>query len=264
MTRFAQTFAQLDRPALVTFITAGDPDYDQSLAVMKTLPAAGADIIELGMPFTDPAADGPTVEAASQRALAAGANMHKTLQMVREFRKNNTRTPIVLMGYYNPVLQYGLENFARNAHTAGVDGLIIVDLPPEESKDLITALKNTIDLIRLITPTSDEKRLPALLDGASGFLYYVSITGVTGTAKADTTAVAKHIQTIAAHTKLPVAVGFGIQTPEDAALMAKITKAQAVVVGSAIVRTIAKNAGNATLPDLIHKQVSALAAALKS
>jgi tryptophan synthase alpha chain len=265
MTRITQTFAKLDRPALVTFITAGDPDYAQSLAILKILPDAGADIIELGMPFTDPAADGPTVEAASQRALKSGASMKKTLQIVREFRTQNTYTPIVLMGYYNPVLQYGLEKFAKDASTAGIDGLIIVDLPPEESSDLLTSITDSsIDFIRLITPTSDEKRLPALLSGASGFLYYVSITGVTGTAKADTTKVAAHIQTIHGQTDLPIAVGFGIKTPEDAAHMAKTTKAQAIVVGSAIVQTIADNQGNPDLPNLIHKQVSALSTALKS
>ncbi len=261
MSRIKTTFEALDRPALVTFISAGDPDYDQSLATLKKLPKAGADIIELGMPFTDPMADGPAIQLASQRALAAGASMKQTFKMVREFRADNNTTPIVLMGYYNPILQYGLENFTKDASEAGVDGLIIVDVPPEESTPLYNALAPyDLDLIRLITPTSDEKRLPLLLKGASGFLYYVSITGVTGAAQANEAAVAAHIAQIKTMTDLPVAIGFGIRTPDDAARFAKI--GDAVVVGSSIVQTMADNAGQDNLPQLIETQVSALASAL--
>lgn len=237
MTRIEKIFKQLDRPALITFITACDPDYETSLKMLKNLPASGADIIELGMPFTDPMADGPAIQAASQRALQAGGSMIKTLDMVKKFREDNTETPIVLMGYLNPILQYGYESFAKDASNAGVDGLIIVDIPPEEADELINLTKqNSLDLIRLITPTSDETRLPKLLKDASGFLYYVSITGVTGTAQADVQAVSDHIQTVKKQTDLPVAIGFGIKTPDDAAQMGKA--ADAVVVGSAIVDSL--------------------------
>lgn len=262
-TRIEKTLAALDRPALVTFITAGDPSHEQSLKVLKSLPDAGADIIELGMPFTDPMADGPTIDLASQRALAGGANMHKTLNMVREFRAENTNTPIILMGYINPLRAYGLETFSKDASAAGVDGLIIVDLPPEESEDLeAEANANALNLIRLVTPTTDEARLGKLLKGASGFLYYVSITGVTGSKQADLTQITPHISAIKAQAKLPVAIGFGIRTPEDAAKFGAI--GDAVVVGSSIVQTIADNAGS---PDLVKKvttQVSALAESLKN
>lgn len=228
------------RKALITFITAGDPDYTTSLSVLKSLPAAGADIIELGMPFTDPGADGTVIQLANQRALKSGATMVQTLRMVGDFRKENASTPLVLMGYFNPVLAYGLERFTQDAHDAGVDGLIIVDLPPEEDQELRGLCHDKgIDLIRLITPTSDEKRLPILLEGVSGFLYYVSITGVTGTAKPDLDTLAPHIEQIRKLSDLPIAIGFGIKTPEDAAHMAKI--ADAVVVGSAIVQTIEKS-----------------------
>lgn len=260
-TRIEKTFANLNRPALVTFITAGDPNYDESLSVLKSLPNAGADIIELGMPFTDPMADGPAIQAAGLRALDAGATMQTTLQMVRDFRKDNQNTPIILMGYYNPVMQYGLDEFARDASQAGIDGLIIVDIPPEEAAPLTAAIKpHNIDLIRLITPTSNETRLPKLLNDASGFLYYVSITGVTGTAQADTKAVADHIAYIKTQTDLPVAIGFGIKTPEDAAQMAKI--GDAIVVGSAIVQNIADHAGQSNMTDIVSNQVSALAQAI--
>lgn len=237
MSRIEQTFAKLERPALVTFITAGDPDLDTSLEMLKALPTAGADIIELGMPFTDPVADGPTIQAAGIRALENGANMNRTLQMVRAFRKTNNETPIVLMGYANPLFAYGYKAFAKDAADAGIDGLIIVDIPPEEDKDLRDALEgHDIDLIRLITPTTDETRLEKLLESASGFLYYVSITGVTGAAKADMSAIAPHIEKIKSKTDLPVAIGFGVRTPEDAANMGKI--ADGVVVGSAIVTAL--------------------------
>lgn len=257
MTRIEKTFAALDRPALVTFITAGDPDKDTSMKALEALADGGADIIELGMPFSDPMADGPVIQEASQRALAAGANMQQTLNMVQQFRSKNQDTPIVLMGYYNPVLKYGVRQFADDAAQAGVDGLIIVDLPPEESNELQGALKGKeIDIIRLITPTTDEDRLKILLDGAGGFLYYVSITGVTGTAKADTDALKPHIEMIRKHTDLPVAVGFGIKTPDDAASMAKI--ADAVVVGSAIVDDL-QRAG----ADAVSDKVKSLRAALR-
>ena len=261
MSRIESTFKNLKRPGLITFITAGDPDYDKSLGILKALPAAGADIIELGMPFTDPMADGPTIQFAGQRALDAGANMNKTLQMVREFRKNNAATPIVLMGYANPIHAYGVEKFAADAGHAGVDGLIVVDLPPEEDEVLRAAAKKAgIDIIRLITPTTHEQRLPKVLEGASGFLYYVSITGITGAASADFTKIKPHIAHIRSATKLPLAIGFGIKTPDDVAKMAEI--ADAVVVGSAIVQNIADNQNNPNLPEIIANQVSALASGL--
>lgn len=261
MSRIETTFKALDRPALISFITSGDPDYPCSLAAMKALADNGADIIELGMPFTDPMADGPAIQLASQRALAAGATMKGTLQMVRDFRATNQSTPIVLMGYYNPVLQYGLEAFARDAAQAGVDGLIIVDIPPEEADPLLAAIAPyDLDLIRLLTPTSDEKRLPKLLDGASGFLYYVSITGVTGTAQADAAQVGAHIRSIKQSTALPVAIGFGIKTPEDVRKFAQI--GDAVVVGSALVQTIADHGQAPDLAEKMGSQVQALASAL--
>jgi len=237
MSRIEKTFKALSRPALVSFITAGDPDYGRSLAAFKGLPEAGADIIELGMPFTDPVADGPTIQVASERALANGATMHRTFDMVREFRVENDTTPIVLMGYYNPIIAFGLESFARTADEAGVDGLIIVDLPPEEDGELRKALAGSaIDMIRLITPVTDGQRLKVLLKGASGFLYYVSITGVTGSASADLEAVGAHIREIKAESDLPIAVGFGIKTPDDVKAFGAI--ADAAVVGSAIVSAL--------------------------
>lgn len=237
MKRIDKKFKSLkeqNRTALVTFIMAGDPSIEGSARVLQSLPDAGADIIEIGMPFTDPAADGVTIQHAGQRALQAGANMQTTLQMVRDFRVRNDDTPIILMGYSNPLYAYGLEEFAKDAKAAGVDGLIIVDLPPEEDHELRDfADAQGLDMIRLITPTTDEVRLQTVLDGASGFLYYVSITGVTGTAKADLGALKPHIDAIKAQTDLPIAIGFGIKTPEDAKSMAEI--GDAVVVGSAIV-----------------------------
>ena len=263
MTKIDQTLSKLDRPALVTFITAGDPNHDTSLNVLKTLPDAGADIIKLGMPFTDPMADGPTIDLASQRALASGADMHKTLDMVREFRKENTETPLILMGYINPVRAFGIETFCETASKAGVDGLIIVDCPPEESEELEAASKaNDLNLIRLVTPTTDEARLSKLLQGASGFLYYVSITGVTGAKKADLSEITPHIASIKKQSNMPVAIGFGIKTPEDAANFGKI--GDAVVVGSSIVQTIADNADSPDLVQKVTSQVSALADSLKN
>ena len=197
----------------MTFLTAGDPDTETSLAILKALPEAGADVIELGMPFTDPMADGPAIQASSLRALKAGQNMKKTLAMVRSFRAADDATPIVLMGYYNPIYIYGVENFLVDAKAAGVDGLIVVDLPPEEDDELcLPALKAGLNFIRLATPTTDDKRLPAVLANTSGFVYYVSITGITGMAAPDTGAVAAAVARIKRHTTLPVAVGFGVKT----------------------------------------------------
>ncbi len=260
MSRIEKTFQSLNksgRKALVTFIMAGDPDADRSAAILKNLPQSGADIIEIGMPFTDPAADGLTIQHAGQRALKSGQNMIKTLAMVREFRGANDSTPIILMGYANPLYAYGLESFAKDAAEAGVDGLIIVDLPPEEDGLLREqAVKNGIDMIRLITPTTIGDRLDTVLDGASGFLYYVSITGVTGTATADVEALKPHIQDIKSKTDLPVAIGFGIKTPDDAKTMAAL--GDAVVVGSSIVDKVKDIAPDGTGHDKILGHVRAL------
>jgi tryptophan synthase alpha chain len=231
--RFAELKAQ-GRAALVTFLTAGDPDGETSLALIKALPKAGADVIELGMPFTDPMADGPAIQASSQRALKAGQTMKKTLAMVRAFRKQDDATPIVLMGYYNPIYIFGVERFLTDAKAAGVDGLIVVDLPPEEDAELcLPALKAGLSFIRLATPTTDDHRLPAVLANTSGFVYYVSITGVTGTAVPDAGKVSGAVDRIKRHTALPVAVGFGVRTAAHARAIAK--GADGVVVGSALV-----------------------------
>jgi len=236
-TRIEKRFADLKkegRAALVTFTMAGDPDYATSLALAKALPKAGADIIELGMPFTDPMADGPAIQAAGQRALKAGQDMNKTLALVREFRKGDETTPIVLMGYYNPIYIYGVDRFLSDAKTAGVDGLIVVDLPPEEDEELcLPALKAGLNFIRLATPTTDDRRLPAVLKNTSGFVYYVSITGITGAAAPDAGKVGAAVGRIKKHTQLPVAVGFGVR---DAARAKAIAEgADGVVVGSALV-----------------------------
>jgi tryptophan synthase alpha chain len=231
--RFAELKAQ-GRAALVTFLTAGDPDGETSLALIKALPKAGADVIELGMPFTDPMADGPAIQASSQRALKAGQTMKKTLTMVRAFRKTDDATPIVLMGYYNPIYVFGVGRFLTDAKAAGVDGLIVVDLPPEEDAELcLPALKAGLSFIRLATPTTDDNRLPAVLANTSGFVYYVSITGVTGTAVPDASRVTGAVERIKRHTALPVAVGFGVRTAAHARAIAK--GADGVVVGSALV-----------------------------
>jgi tryptophan synthase alpha chain len=225
------------RAALVTFVTAGDPDYDTSLALVRALPGAGADIIELGMPFTDPMADGPAIQASSLRALNAGQNMIRTLKLVAEFRKDDIQTPIVLMGYYNPVYIYGVNRFLEDAKAAGVDGLIVVDLPPEEDHELcIPALDAGLNFIRLATPTTDDKRLPKVLTNTSGFVYYVSVTGITGTQAPNITRVNDAVARIKRHTDLPVAVGFGVKTAEQAADIAN--GADGVVVGSALVRLV--------------------------
>ena len=241
-TRIAETFERLQRggrKALVTFITAGDPDPETSQRILDGLPEAGADIIELGMPFTDPMADGPAIQLASQRALKAGQTMEKTLDMVRRFRKQDDTTPIVLMGYYNPVYVYGNERFLKDAKDAGVDGLIIVDLPPEEDEELcIPATRAGLNFIRLATPTTDDNRLPKVLANASGFLYYVSITGVTGTRAPDVAEVSAAVARIKGQTELPVCIGFGVKTPEQAHALA--LAGDGVVVGSALVNVIAK------------------------
>jgi tryptophan synthase alpha chain len=236
-TRIERRFASLKeegRAALVTFTMAGDPDYETSLAIAKALPKAGADVIELGMPFTDPMADGPAIQAAGLRALKSGQRMTKTLALVREFRKDDNETPIVLMGYYNPIYIYGNDRFLNDAKTAGVDGLIVVDLPPEEDEELcLPTLKAGLNFIRLATPTTDDKRLPKVLTNTSGFVYYVSITGITGAAAPDATKVNAAVARIKQHTKLPVAVGFGVRTAEQARAIAE--GADGVVVGSALV-----------------------------
>ena len=239
-TRIDRRFAELKtegRAALVTFLTAGDPDPETSLALVQALPAAGADVIELGMPFTDPMADGPAIQMSSQRALKAGQTLKKTLELVRAFRGGDDATPLVLMGYYNPIYVYGVDRFLRDAKSAGVDGLIIVDLPPEEDEELcLPALKAGLNFIRLATPTTDDKRLPAVLANTSGFVYYVSITGITGAATPDAGKVAAAVTRIKRHTKLPVAVGFGVRTAEQAAGIA--SGADGVVVGSALVSVL--------------------------
>jgi len=234
--RFAHCRAER-RAALVTFVTAGDPDHATSLAILKALPGAGADIIELGMPFTDPMADGPAVQAAGLRALKSGETLTKTLDLARLFRAADAATPLVLMGYYNPIYVHGVERFLADAKAAGVDGLIVVDQPPEEDDELcLPALKAGLAFIRLATPTTDDKRLPKVLRNTSGFVYYVSITGVTGAATPDFSAVAAAVARIKRHTSLPVAVGFGVKTPDHAAAIAE--GADAVVVGSSIVEAV--------------------------
>lgn len=234
--RFAHCRAQ-GRAALVTFVTAGDPDYDTSLSIVKALPAAGADIIELGVPFTDPMADGIAIQLAGQRALKAGQTLARTLDMVREFRAGDADTPIILMGYYNPIYVYGVERFLADAKEAGIDGLIVVDLPPEEDSELcLPALEAGLAFVRLATPTTDNKRLPTVLKNTSGFVYYVSVTGITGAAIADYSRVSEAVARIKGHTHLPVVVGFGVKTREDAARIA--AGADGVVVGSAIVEAV--------------------------
>ncbi|MBE9556188.1 MAG: tryptophan synthase subunit alpha [Proteobacteria bacterium] len=225
------------RGGLVAFLTAGDPDYETSREIVFGLPKAGADLIELGMPFSDPMADGPSVQAASLRALATGMKLAKVLQMVREFRATDDDTPIVLMGYYNPIYSYGVNKFLAEARESGVDGLIIVDLPPEEDEELcLPALKAGLNFIRLATPTTDDKRLPAVLSNTSGFIYYVSVMGTTGTTSASDEAIKTAVERLRRHTDLPIGVGFGIKTPENARAVASV--ANAAVVGSAIVDRI--------------------------
>jgi tryptophan synthase alpha chain len=264
-TRIDTRFTELKkegRAAFVTFVMCGDPDLATSLDIIKALPKAGADIIEIGMPFTDPMADGPAIQAAGLRALKAGTTLKKTLQVVRDFRAGDNVTPIVLMGYYNPIYIYGVEKFLPDAKSAGVDGLIIVDLPPEEDTELcIPAMKAGLNFIRLATPTTDDKRLPAVLANTSGFVYYVSITGITGSASADTAQVSAAVARIKRHTRLPVCVGFGIRTPDAARGIAQA--ANGAVVGSALIdalRATLDSEGRATAKTV--PAVADLAAAL--
>src|SRR6266567_1604878 len=270
-TRIDKRFAALKaegRAALVTYLMAGDPDTEASLAIVKALPGAGADVIELGVPFTDPMADGPAIQAAGLRALNAGQTLRKTLAMVREFRKGDDATPIVLMGYYNPIYIHGVDKFLMDAKAAGVDGLIVVDLPPEEDEELcLPTLKAGLNFIRLATPTTDDKRLPKVLTNTSGFVYYVSITGITGAAAPDATKVNAAVARIKRHTKLPVAVGFGVKTTEQARAIAE--GADGVVVGSALVDVLRQSldtsgkGGPGTIK-AVTKLVSALAEGVRS
>lgn len=257
MSRIAAKFADLKaqgKSAFVSFVVAGDPDYDTALEIVRGLPAAGVDIIELGMPFTDPMADGPAIQLAGQRALAAGMTLAKTLQFVTDFRTGDQTTPIVLMGYFNPIHSMGVDAFLTAAKTAGVDGLIVVDLPPEEDTELcIPAAKVGIDFIRLTTPTTDDARLPKVMQNTSGFIYYVSINGITGTAEANASAVGPEVARIRAAGNLPVCAGFGIKTPATAAAIAKV--ADGAVVGSAIVERI----GNGDSPSDVLAFVATLA-----
>ena len=256
------------RPGLVTFVMAGDPDADTTLKILKGLPEAGSDLIEIGMPFSDPMADGPAIQLAGQRALKGGQTLLKTLNMVRAFRAGDTTTPVVLMGYYNPIYIYGNERFVADAKTAGVDGLIIVDLPPEADDELcLPAMKQGINFIRLATPTTDAERLPKVLENTSGFVYYVSITGITGSAAPDPGKVAQSVAAIKQSTDLPVAVGFGVKTAEQAASIGR--GADGVVVGSALVNAIETSLdadGNATpaTPTAVHKLVAELASGVRS
>jgi tryptophan synthase alpha chain len=268
-TRIADRFAACaaeNRPALITFVMAGDPDLATAAQILAALPAAGADVIELGMPFSDPMADGISIQLAGQRALAAGMTLHKTVAMVAEFRKTDATTPIVLMGYYNPIFIYGVETFIADALAAGVDGLIVVDLPPEEDDELcIPALAAGLNFIRLTTPTTDDKRLPAVLKNTSGFVYYVSMTGITGAAIKSRAAVGDAVERIKSHTDLPVAVGFGIKTADDAATIGK--HADGIVVGSVLVDAIGNSLadGKATAGTVAAacEMVGALAAGVR-
>lgn len=240
--RFAATAAE-NRPALVAYVMAGDPDLATAQQILDALPDAGADVIELGMPFSDPMADGPSIQAAGQRALKSGQTLKKTLGMVEAFRKKDASTPIVLMGYYNPIYIYGVDAFLRDAADAGVDGLIVVDLPPEEDEELcLPALKAGLNFIRLTTPTTDDKRLPAVLANTSGFVYYVSMTGITGAAIKSHAAVGEAVKRIKAHTGLPVVAGFGIKTAEDAASIGR--DADGIAVGTALCNAIAQSLDN--------------------
>ncbi len=270
-TRIDTKFADLKRQrraALVTFITAGDPDFETSLKIIEGLPAAGADVIEFGMPFTDPMADGPAIQAGGLRALAAGATMKKTLKLVSAFRKKDKDTPVVLMGYYNPVYVYGVDAFLADAKKAGVDGLIIVDLPPEEDDELcIPAMAAGLNFIRLTTPTTDDKRAPAVFKHTSGFVYYVSVLGITGTKAPDLKSVRKNVRRLKTHTQLPICVGFGVKSAEQARTIAK--DADGVVVGSALVSAIAnsldkKGKATAKTAKTVHRLVREIAEGVRS
>lgn len=265
--RFAE-LAEAGRAGLVTYLCAGDPDIETSTRIIEGLPGAGVDVIEIGMPFTDPMADGPSIQAGALRALAAGMSLTKTLDLVRRFRMKDDKTPIVLMGYYNPIYHYGPETFLDDAKAAGADGLIVVDLPPEEDEELcLPALERGISFIRLATPTTDDKRLPAVLANTSGFIYYVSMTGITGVGAPTVDLVGQAVERIRAHSPLPVAVGFGIRTPEQAGNIAKV--ADAAVVGSALVDRIASELdGNGkaspALVDNLLAQVNDLAVSVRA
>lgn len=264
MSRIETTFENLkteNKKALITFVMAGDPDVEKTLNVLSALPDSGADLIEIGMPFTDPMADGPAIQDAGLRALESGTDLNAVIALVKKFRENNAVTPIILMGYFNPIYKYGCEAFSKDAAKAGADGLIIVDLPPEEDAELrVPAQTAGLDFIKLLTPTTKGGRLDKVLQNASGFLYYVSIAGVTGTKSANIEEVGTHIADIKGKTNLPVAVGFGIKTPDNAANMSKI--ADAVVVGSAIVENIKENQSSSDLSDIISTQVRALKQAI--
>ena len=270
-TRIDHRFAALKqegRAALVTFVTAGDPDYETSLKIIQGLPKAGADVIELGMPFTDPMADGPAIQAGGLRALANGQTMKKTLKLLKAFRIADKETPIVLMGYYNPIYVYGVEKFLVDAKKAGVDGLIVVDLPPEEDDELcIPAMQAGINFIRLATPTTDDQRAPTVFKNTSGFVYYVSVLGITGTKAPDLKSVKANVNRLRKHTSLPIAVGFGVKTAEQAREIAKT--AEAVVVGSALVLAVENSldkTGKATArtPKAVHNLVAEIAKGVRS
>lgn len=260
--RFAALKAE-GRVGLVTFTMAGDPDEEASLDILRALPAAGADVVELGMPFTDPMADGPAIQAAGLRALKAGMTLTKTLGIVRRFRESDKDTPLILMGYYNPIYRYGVDRFVADALASGVDGLIVVDLPPEADDELcLPATKAGLGFIRLATPTTDENRLPTVLQNSSGFLYYVSITGITGTASAADSAVAEAVARLRAQTDLPIAVGFGVREPEQAAAIAR--HSDAVVVGSALVQRIEAAGAGAAAVTAVTEAVGTLSTAINT
>ncbi|ANK74319.1 tryptophan synthase subunit alpha [Ensifer adhaerens] len=265
--RFADVAAE-GRPVLVTYFMGGDPDFETSVSIMKALPKAGADVIELGMPFSDPMADGPAIQLAGQRSLKSGQTLAKTLEIARRFREDDQRTPIVLMGYYNPIYIYGVDRFLTDALAAGIDGLIVVDLPPEMDDELcIPALEKGINFIRLATPTTDDRRLPKVLENTSGFVYYVSMNGITGSALPDPSLIAGAVGRIKAHTNLPVCVGFGVKTAEHARAIG--ASADGVVVGTAIVNQIASSlteegkATDATVPG-VEALVRGLSAGVRS
>jgi tryptophan synthase alpha chain len=264
--RFA-ALSEQGRPAFVTFVMAGDPDLDTAQQIVDGLPAAGADVIEVGMPFSDPMADGPAIQAAGQRALEAGQDMVKTLQLVRNFRQKDDATPMVLMGYYNPIFIYGVDRFIKDALEAGVDGLIIVDLPPEEDEEFcIPAIDAGLNFIRLATPTTDDERLPVVLNNTSGFVYYVSMTGVTGAALSNPTDVAEQVNRIKKHTDLPICVGFGIKTADDAKRIG--ADADGVVVGTALVKAVEDSLANgkatAATANAVHELVANIASGARA
>jgi tryptophan synthase alpha chain len=259
MTARFEALKEAGRPALVTFVMAGDPDPATADEIIRSLPEAGADVIEIGMPFSDPMADGPAIQMAGKRALDAGMTLARVLETVRTFRKSDAETPIVLMGYYNPIYIYGVDKFVAEALESGVDGLIVVDLPPEMDDELcIPALKAGLNFIRLATPTTDDKRLPKVLENTSGFVYYVSMTGITGGAIADTSVVGDAVNRIKAHTDLPICVGFGIKTGEDAAQIGR--NADGVVVGTALVKLVEEGAADGTAVHKVTELVKELAA----